>query len=254
MQPTPRPTPPAPRATEAAEPAPPAQPARPALTPTNRYRPPDWSSPATTASPSEPSLAEPAAEPAAEVPAEPPARPRRVPVDIDDDYFPARRPDVPGRQVGQVGPADPVAPAAAVPSESNAVPVWAVRAPAPAPDFAPDGPQFSSDLSLDPTALRAKVTIRSGASSVQVDEHRLRLRTWLRRSSIDWSDVRGFQVQAETVEDGFEDRPTGVGHLVAHTTAGPVVLAGTRRPMVELRYVQAVLEAYRIRAGRLANG
>jgi hypothetical protein len=184
---------------------------------------------------------------------EPPARARRIAIDIDDDYFPARRPAGPDRPDGAVEPPAP-APAPPAPADSSAVPVWAVRAPTPAPEFAPAGPQFSSDLSLDPMALRPKVTIRSGASSVQVDQHRLRLRTWMRRSSIDWSDVAGFEAQAETVDDGFEDRPTGAGHLLALTSAGPVPLPGTRRPMAELRYVHALLDAYRIRARRLANG
>jgi hypothetical protein len=103
-------------------------------------------------------------------------------------------------------------------------------------------------------ALRPKVTIRAGSSSVQVDRDRLTLRTWLRRTSIDWTDVHGFEAHPETVDDGFEDRATGVGYVVALTSGGPVALRGTRRPMNELRYYHALLNAYRIRARWLANG
>jgi hypothetical protein len=128
--------------------------------------------------------------------------------------------------------------------------VWAVRSPTPLQPDPLSAPQFSADLSLDPMSLRRKATVRSGASSVQVDEDRLRLRTWFRRSEIPWSDVIGFEVHF----DSLDETPSSTGHLVALTAGGPVELAGTARSMAELRYVHALLDAYRIRAQRLAAG
>jgi hypothetical protein len=196
-------------------------------------------------------------------------RRRRVPVEIDDDYFPAYRP--PGAPVDPPPAAPPrapepvappvIEPAAAAPfaqashaystgGDAQAVPVWAVRSPTPpVPDpFA--GPQFSADLSLDPMSLRRKATVRSGASSVQVDEDRLRLRTWFRRHEIPWSDILGFEAHY----DSLDEVTSSTGHLVALTVDGPVELPGTVRSMGELRYVHALLDAYRIRAQRLAAG
>ncbi len=171
-------------------------------------------------------------------------RPRRVPVDIDDDFFPARRPG------GLEQPAPvPVAPPAGDPGP---VPVWAVRQPATAPPAA--SPQFSPDLSLDPMSLRRKITIRAGASAVTVDERELRLRTWLRRTTIAWPDVQGFEAQVDPSGDRYDHGASSPGQLVALTTGGPVELPGTRRAMSELRHVHAMLDAYRIRAQRLANG
>jgi hypothetical protein len=174
----------------------------------------------------------------------PAPRPRRVPVDIDDDYFPARRP----AHLDQPAP-PPLPPPSADP---GAVPIWAVRQPTPPPPVA--SPQFSSDRSLDPMSLRRKITIRSGASAVTVDERELRLRTWLRRTSIAWSDVHGFEAHVDPLGDRYDEGAAGPGQLVALTTGGPVELPGTRRAMGELRHVHALLDAYRIRAERLANG
>ncbi|SHH00692.1 Serine/threonine protein kinase [Jatrophihabitans endophyticus] len=99
------------------------------------------------------------------------------------------------------------------------------------------------DLALDPAALRRRVTIRAGSASLQVDEQRLVLRSWLRRSEIAWADVTGF----ETRHEGVGAQGSG-GHLVALTRTGPVELPATRRSMADLRYMQALLEAYRQRA------
>jgi hypothetical protein len=167
-----------------------------------------------------------------------------VPVDIDDDFFPARRP--PG--LDQPAPVPEHRPSA----EPGAVPVWAVRAPTPAPPAI--APQFSSDPSLDPMSLRRKATVRSGASAVQVDERYLRLRTWFRRTTIAWSDVQGFEAHVDPLGDGDDDGSSSPGQLVAITNGGPIELPGTRRPMTELRHVHALFDAYRIRARRLANG
>ncbi len=103
-------------------------------------------------------------------------------------------------------------------------------------------------------SLRRKITIRSGASAVTVDARELRLRTWLRRTTIAWSDVLGFEAHVDPLGDHHDDGAAGPGQLVALTSGGPVELPGTRRAMSELRHVHALLDAYRIRAQRLANG
>ncbi|MGH8860890.1 MAG: PH domain-containing protein, partial [Jatrophihabitantaceae bacterium] len=163
----------------------------------------------------------------------------RIPVDIDDDYFPAHRPP------GMPAEASPPRPA-----DATTVPVWAVRASTLTSRAEAAGPQFLTELSLDPMSLDRKAAIRSGASSVQVDEQHLRLRTWFRRVAIPWTDVRGFEAHS----DSLDEAPSSTGHVVALTSAGPVEMPGTRRRMSELRHVHALLDAYRIRAHRLANG
>jgi hypothetical protein len=127
------------------------------------------------------------------------------------------------------------------------VPTWAFRAPSttPAPVTAP---AFVGDLSLDPMSLRRRATIRSGTSSLTVDETRLVQRVWWRRSELGWADVLGFEPRFE----GPEGSGRG-GRLVALTNTGPVELVATRRPTADLRYLHALLDAYRQRAHRLAR-
>jgi serine/threonine protein kinase len=165
--------------------------------------------------------------------APPSGRRRREPIEIDDEFFPARRP--------AVQPPRPPAP--------GDVPVWAVRAPAPADPAAVAEPQFSQDRSFDPASLRRRATIRKGAGALVVDDAGLRLRRWFRSRSVPWSDVHGF----ETHFDTSDESPAGAGHLVALTTGGPVELPGTARSIADLRYIHALLDAYRIRAQRMAN-
>jgi hypothetical protein len=208
------------------------------------------------------------------------SRSRRVPVEIDDEFLPAAGPGRPPyeprhdtsalpRPSGQdaSAPVDsqtvstqvPVNDAAHVATEiarpeplsldQAAVPVWAVRAPPPVQPTASSGPQFISDLSLDPMSLRRHATLRAGASAVTADEDGLRLRTWFKRSELAWRDIHGFEAHHDT---GDRSAPGG-GHLVALTAMGSVELPGTRRLLGELRYAHALLDAYRIRAQRIAN-
>jgi serine/threonine protein kinase len=148
---------------------------------------------------------------------------------------------------GRVPPPIVAAPPPAAGPDPGSVPVWAVRASG-AEQAGFVGPQFRTDVSLDPAALRRRVALRAGASSVIADQRRLRLRTWFTRSEIPWSDILAF----ETHPDGPVARG-GTGHLVALTSGGPVALPGTRRPLPELRLVHARLDAYRIRAGHRAD-
>jgi hypothetical protein len=176
----------------------------------------------------EPEAAEPvAAEPVAEAEPTPAAEPAPEPPPFAQPPFemPATEP---------------------TPPQSPAVPVWAVRPPVSGAPLST--PQFVSDLSLEPMSLRPRATLRSGASAVTITEQQLRLRTWLKRSTVEWADVEGFEVQTDS-----ESGPTVTGQIVALTTLGPVELPGTRRPLAELRYVHALLAAYRIRAQRIAN-
>jgi hypothetical protein len=91
-------------------------------------------------------------------------------------------------------------------------------------------------------SLRRRVTIRSGASALVVDDERLLLRVWWRRSEIPWADVLGFEPRFE----GVSASGSG-GRLVALTRGGPVDLPATKRSMADLRYVHALLDAYRQR-------
>jgi serine/threonine protein kinase len=242
--------------------APPAAPApspqrRDPAPPTQATRPPEQVAPADWAG-----FAPPPA-PSGHQPGEPaPSSRRRIPVEIDDEYLPAAGPGGHSYSARHhpTAPAPDHAPAPALPDaapagqpaatpEAAAVPVWAVRAPTAGGQPMPSGPQFVGDLSLDPMSLRPRTTLRAGASAVTIDEHHLQLRTWFRRSQIQWSDVQGFEAQPETLDSG----PASTGQIVALTSLGPVELAGTRRPIAELRYVHALLDAYRIRAQRVAN-
>jgi serine/threonine protein kinase len=232
--------------------------------PPQQQRPDDWSrfappAPRPTADPVPPQAAVPdivAPEIVEPEPAQPepePTRAWRVPVDIDDDYFPAVGPTYLARpeaaRSAETAPHAEAARASVPPSPAapDAVPVWAVRAPvATQPEQA--SPQFLADLSLDPMSLRNRATIRAGASSVVVDDQRLRLRTWFRRTDVEWADVLGFEIHLDTLDE----TPASTGHIVALTSGGPVEMPGTHRSLADLRYVHAQLEAYRIRARRLA--
>ena len=132
----------------------------------------------------------------------------------------------------------PAAPAA-IPADQPppAATAWAFHGPS-----APAQPARFSDLRLDPGSLSPSVTIRSGAARLVVDERRLRSRSWLRRTEMPWSEVLGVEARFAS------DAPGSAGRLVALTHTGPVELPATRRPPGELRYVQALLDAYRERA------
>ncbi len=129
-----------------------------------------------------------------------------------------------------------------VPTATGPVPTWAFPAHSQSRPVPPSAPPVG-DLTLDPAWLRRKVTIRSGPASVTVDETSLVARRWLRKSEIAWSTVRGF-------EPRFDGDPANgaLGRLVAITDSGPVELPATKRSAADLRYVHALLEAYRQRA------
>jgi hypothetical protein len=130
------------------------------------------------------------------------------------------------------------------------VPVWAVRSqPEQSGSTEPGAPKFVGELSMEPMSLRPKTTLRAGASSVAVTDESLHLRTWFKRSQILWTDVQGFEAQLHNADAGAG----GTGQIVALTALGPVEIPATRRPVAELRYVHALLDAYRIRAQRVAN-
>lgn len=113
-------------------------------------------------------------------------------------------------------------------------PTWVFDAAAAPVSAAP-----ADDLSLDPASLRRRVRIRAGAAVLIADEDGLTLRTGLREQArLPWTDVRGFETQLAG--------PTG--QLVAVTKAGPVELRATRRPIGELGYLHALLDAYLRRA------
>lgn len=132
----------------------------------------------------------------------------------------------------------PVPGATALPAPEP-VPTWGLRA---AGD--PSAPRASGDLVLDPSALRPRLTIRSGSSAMSVDDSGLTVRSWLRGQTIAWQAINGFEPRLEaTGADG--DAPAG--HLVAITDTGPVELPATRRPVTDLRYLHALLDAYRRR-------
>src|SRR6476659_2565908 len=122
------------------------------------------------------------------------------------------------------------------------VPTWAFRAPVEQPPGTAR-PVSVGDLTLDPASLRRRVTIRSAPASMTVDETKLVLRSGLRRTEIQWHDVHAF-------EPRFDGEPgtAEVGSLVALTRHGPVELPATRHSIGELRYVHALLDAYRLRA------
>ncbi len=177
----------------------------------------------------------------------PPSAPSaaEVPPVPDGPAPPSRRPPRNRLSRPRPGPAQyPIPPAFADGGEQRpgAVPTWAFRAPSPSP-AAVSAPAFVGDLSLDPMSLRRRSTIRSGMSALAVDETQLVLRTWWRRTEIRWTDVRGF-------EPRFDASGAG-GRLVAVTVSGPVELPATKRSVADLRYLHALLDAYRQRAALL---
>jgi serine/threonine protein kinase len=125
-----------------------------------------------------------------------------------------------------------------MPTATGPVPTWVFRAPNASPGPGMDQPV--GDLTLDPASLRHKVTIRSGATSLTIDEGRLVSRRWFSRTEIRWPSVHGFET--------CFDQGSGNGYLVVHTDRGPVELSATRGSSADLRYVQALLAAYRQRA------
>ncbi|MGI8677295.1 MAG: protein kinase domain-containing protein [Jatrophihabitans sp.] len=151
-------------------------------------------------------------------------------------------------------PQYPLPPSAAQRGEQNAgsASTWSSQPPRSSPWSYPPGspsrpnqPQPHADLAIDPMSLRRRVTIRSGARALVIDEQRLVLRSWWRKTELGWSEVLGFEV-------GFESSGGG-GHLVAMTRTGPVELPTTTRSSADLRYVQALLEAYRRRSNMPAR-
>jgi hypothetical protein len=79
-----------------------------------------------------------------------------------------------------------------------------------------------------------------------VDNRRLQLRTWFKRTTLSWSEVQGFEARVDVGKGG--NRQATTGRIVALTAKGPVEMPGTRRPLAELRYVRSLLDAYRERA------
>lgn len=166
-------------------------------------------------------------------------RPLRI--DGDDDYTrptptptPAAPPPPPPYPAPAleypVPPARPLAPPA--PAAGPSVPTWSYRGPSPA----------VPDVGIDPGTLRRRVKLRSGASGIVVDETRLVVRRWWRRRELDWRDVEGFEPRFAGGD------PSGGGRLVARTVHGPVELPVTGESAEDLRYLHALLDAYRIRA------
>jgi hypothetical protein len=133
-------------------------------------------------------------------------------------------------------------PVGLAPPAATWTPPVTVQDPAPRHRAAPAGRALVSEMSLDPMALRRRVTLRVGSAGLAVDESGLVLRQWWRRQQIPWPDVMGF-------EPRFDGRHgAGGGRLVAITRSGPVELPATKRAMVDLRYVHALLDAYQLRA------
>ncbi|WP_375503203.1 serine/threonine-protein kinase [uncultured Jatrophihabitans sp.] len=146
-------------------------------------------------------------------------------------------------------PAQYPIPPAGVPNDASVetvggtgtVPTWAFRA----ATQAPAGPASYGDLALDPMSLRNKVSLRAGTSSLVVDDSGLAVRMRMRKSSIPWGEVLGFEPRFD--EGGRAAR------LVALTHSGPVELAATHCPAGEVRYIHALLDAYRQRAAILGS-
>jgi hypothetical protein len=105
-------------------------------------------------------------------------------------------------------------------------------------------PQAVSDLVIDPMSLRARLRLHAGLTALTIDERRLTLRIRLKRTRIPWSDVLGFQPHYEAAGAEGVTR----GSVIALTTTGHVELPATRGSIAEVRYAQAMLDAYRIRA------
>jgi hypothetical protein len=193
-------------------------------------------------------------EPGADVPREPmvEARPELV-----ADVRP--QPEAPGAAFGPMFP-EPAAPSGLGPEQYPIPPVFAAdepadAAPPPVPTWAfrapvagaqpPGAVGFVGDLTLDPMSLRRRVTIRSGASALTVDDTKIVLRSWWKRSELAWSEITGFEPRLEGENGG--------GRLVAVTPGGPRELPATRRSLADLRYLAALLDAYRQRALIMSN-
>jgi hypothetical protein len=109
--------------------------------------------------------------------------------------------------------------------------------------------QSGTDLVIDPMSLRGRLRLHAGVTTMTIDERSLTLRTRFKRTRIPWTDVLGFQPQYDVVgADGVTN-----GSVVVVTTTGPVVLQATRGSLGDVRYAQAMLEAYRIRAQLVLN-
>jgi hypothetical protein len=132
------------------------------------------------------------------------------------------------------------------PSSPASVPIWATRSPTPA---AAAAPQFVGDLSLDPTSLRPRLTVRSGTARLRVDDSALTLRTLFRKERLPWSQISRFEQHFPTGDAGG----AASGVLLAITPSGAVELPATKRTPGELRNLHALLDAYRVRASARAN-
>jgi serine/threonine protein kinase len=110
-------------------------------------------------------------------------------------------------------------------------------------------PQSVSDLAIDPMSLRRRLRLHAGLTALTVDERRLTLRTRIKRTRIPWTDVLGFEPNYEPA--GSEGITSG--SVVALTTVGPVPLPATHGSVAEVRYAQAMLDAYRVRAQLAQN-
>ncbi len=169
--------------------------------------------------------------------------------EAESEARPGRHRYIPRHAPPDDDPPEPAQPAEPPPTPP-AVPVWAVRSqPEQSGAAELSAPRFVGELSMEPMSLRPKTTLRAGASAVTVTEQSLQLRTWFKRSQILWTDVQGFEAQPENPDAG----PGGTGQIVALTALGPVEIPGTRRAVAELGHLHALLDAYRIRALRVAN-
>jgi serine/threonine protein kinase len=153
-------------------------------------------------------------------------------------------------------PADPPSPRAAAGAQPTAQPTAPLPPPpdpvagGTPPDRSP-GARASEPEPVDSPddELPARATLRAGTSAVTVDDAGVHVRTGLRRKLIPWADIQGFESQLDAT-DGASFVPATSGYVVALTGFGPVELHGTRRPLAELREVNALLEAYHRRALR----
>ena len=94
------------------------------------------------------------------------------------------------------------------------------------------------EVRLDPMALRRRVTLRAGTSSLTVDDARLLVRHTFKRIELAWPDIVGFDVRMEQADAGL---------VVARTRSGAVELTATRGSSADLRYIRALLLAYQER-------
>jgi hypothetical protein len=136
----------------------------------------------------------------------------------------------------------PIAPAAlpSAPDEDVSQPANALRMARPKTG----APQSVGDLAIDPASLRQRLKLHAGGAALSVDDRRLSVRGGADRKHIPWTDVLGFEPHWEGAG------PDGVmrGSIVVMTTTGPVPLLATRGSVAEVRYAQAMLDAYRARA------